>query len=63
MIEQVHAEYYDSEDPTNRRVNVTIHRGIATLACRDEPSDVWSPPMPLYLDKWTTTPTHERTDG
>ena len=57
-IEQVHAEYYDSEDHNKRLVNVTIHKGIATLACRAKPGDVWGPPMPLYLDKWT----HEHTN-
>lgn len=50
-IENVHAEYYDSEDKSNRRVNVTIHGGSATLAKRDHPSDVWGPPIKLYLDK------------
>lgn len=49
-LKHTSARWYDSDDPTNRRICVNLHNGALTLTERSHPSHVWPPATKLILD-------------
>lgn len=48
---KVSARWYDTTDPSNRRIMVSLHKGVLTISQREHPSDVWPPSVKLSLDE------------